>query len=313
MRVVGVLEFGGPEALEVVEVPDPPPPGPGEVKVRVHAATVNPTDTYMRNGSYRRLLRDSRPPYIPGMDAAGVVAELGDGVTGLAVGDRVMAVVMPTRPEGGAYAEHVVVPAGAVARAPAGASHAEAATLPMNGLTPRLSLDKLGLEPGQTLAVTGAAGCYGGYVVQLAKADGLRVIADASDEDDALVRDLGADVVVRRGDDVARRIREVEPHGVDAVADGAVQDALVQRAVRDGGAVAAVRPFPGETERGITLHQVWISEYAAAGDKLDELRRLAEDGALTLRVAQTFPADQAAEAHRTLERGGTRGRLVIEL
>src|SRR5947209_5665153 len=108
MRVVGVVEFGGPEALEVVDVPDPPSPGIGEVKVCVHAATVNPTDTYHRNGSYRRLLRDREAPFVPGMDAAGVITELGQDVSGLAVGDNVMAIVMPTRPEGGAYAEQIV-------------------------------------------------------------------------------------------------------------------------------------------------------------------------------------------------------------
>ena len=312
MRVAGVIEPGGPEALQIVEVPDPPAPGPNEIKIQVHAATVNPTDTYMRNGAYLARLGDRPPPYIPGMDAAGVVAEVGEGVTGFAAGERVMAVVLPTRPEGGAYAEQIVVPAASVAHAPKNATHAEASTLPMNGLTARLSLDLLGLQPGQTLAVTGAAGCYGGYMVQLAKADGLRVIADASEADEALVRELGADVVVRRGDDVAARIREVVPEGVDALADGSVQNTLVLPAVRDGGAVAAIRPFQGETERGITIHQVWISQYATAADKLDELRRLADEGTVTLRVARTFPAAQASEAHRLLEKGGIRGRLVIE-
>lgn len=312
MRVVGVIEFGGPEALEVVAVPDPPAPGPGEVKIQVHAATVNPTDTYMRNGSYRRMLGDRQPPFIPGMDAAGVVAEVGDGVTNVAVGDRVMAIVVPTRPEGGAYAEQIVVPALSACRAPEGTTHAEAATLPMNGLTARLSLDRLGLESGQSLAVTGAAGCYGGYVVQLAKADGLRVIADASEADEELVRSLGADMVVRRGDDVATRIRAAFPDGVDAVADGAVQNRLVLPAVRDGGAVAAIRPFQGETERDITIHPIWVTEYATAADKLDQLRQMVENAELTLRVARTFPAESASEAHRMLEKGGTRGRLVIE-
>lgn len=311
MRVAGVIEFGGPEALRVLEVPEPGPPGPGEVKIQVHAATVNPTDTYMRNGAYRRLLGDRPPPYIPGMDAAGVVLEVGEDVTRVAVGDRVMAVVMPTRSEGGAYAEQIVLSADSVALAPAGTTHAEAATLPMNGLTARLTLDKLALDGG-TLAVTGAAGCYGGYVVQLAKADGLRVIADASEADEKLVSGLGADVVVRRGDDVAARIRTVVPEGVDAVADGAVQNALVLPAVRDGGAVASIRPFEGQTERGITIHPVWVSEYATASGKLDELRRMADDGLVTLRVARVFPAEEAAEAHRLLERGGVRGRLVIE-
>ena len=313
MRVVGVMQYGGPEALEVVEVPDPPAPGPGEVRIRVHAATVNPTDTYLRNGSYTSILQRTEPPFVPGMDAAGVVTDVGEGVDRFSVGDRVMAIVMPTRAEGGAYAEQLVLPHGAVAHAPEGSTHAEAATLPMNGLTARLSLDVLGLAPGSTLAVTGAAGCYGGYVVQLAGADGLRVIADASETDEALVRALGADVVVRRGDDIADRLRAVAPDGVDAVADGAVQHHLVLPAVRDGGAVASVRQFPGETERGITVHHIRVSAYATAWERLEELRRLAESGAVTLRVARTFAADEASEAHRLLEAGGIRGRLVIEL
>lgn len=312
MRVVGVTEFGGPDALHVIEVPDPPAPGPGEVKIRVHAFTVNPTDTYMRNGAYKRMLGERQAPFIPGMDAAGVVTEVGDGVARVAVGDRVMAIVMPTRPEGGAYAEQLVLPEGAVAHAPAGSTHAQASTLPMNGLTARLTLDQLALPPGSTIAVTGAAGCYGGYVVQLAKVDGLRVIADASEADEQLVRDLGADVVVRRGDDVAARFREVAPDGVDAVADGAVQQSLVLSAIRDGGARASIRPFDGELERGITDHAIWVSKYATAGEKLDELCRLTDQGRITLRVARTFPATDAAEAHRQLERGGTRGRLVVE-
>jgi NADPH:quinone reductase len=147
--------------------------------------------------------------------------------------------------------------------------------------------------------------------VQLGKADGLRVIADASEADEALVRSLGADVVVRRGDDVAERIREVAPDGVDGLADGAVQDTLVYRAIRDGGRLATVRGFNGEAERGITVHPVWVRDYATAQAKLDELRQQVEDGAVTLRVAREFPAEQASEAHRLLEQGGTRGRFVI--
>jgi NADPH:quinone reductase-like Zn-dependent oxidoreductase len=310
MRVAGVIEFGGPEALEVVEIDDPVP-GPGEVRVRVHAATVNPTDTYHRNGSYRRILEQKEPPYIPGMEAAGVVDMIGDGVTALTPGDEVMAIVLPTGPRGGAYAERIVVPERSVARVPRGATVVEAATLPMNGLTARLALDMLALQPGQTLAVTGAAGSFGGYAVELAKADGLRVIADASEKDEELVRSLGADVVVRRGDDVATRIREHAPHGVDGLVDGSVQGALVLPAIKDGGGLAAVRPWQGDTERDITVHQVWVSRYATEQEKLDGLRQLVEDGKLTLRVARTFPAEHASEAHRLLEAGGTRGRLVI--
>lgn len=311
MRVVGVMEFGGPDALQVYEVPDPQP-APGEVRIRVHAAAVNPTDTYVPNGARAEVLRKEPPPYVPGMDAAGVIDMVGEGVDAFAVGDRIMAIVIPHGSHG-AYAERIVVPAESVARMPAGASFAEAATLPMNGLTARLALDLLALAPGRTLAVTGAAGAFGGYAVQLAKADGLRVVADASERDEALVRRLGADVVVRRGDDVAARIREVVPDGVDGLADGSIQQARLLPAIRDGGAFAAVRPFQGETERGITVHAVWVREYWRRQAELDRLRQLAEDGAVTLRVARTFPPEQAAEAHRLLAAGGTRGRLVLEL
>jgi NADPH2:quinone reductase len=312
MRAVGVVEFGGPEALRVVDVPERHA-GPGEVRLRVKAATVNPTDTYVRNGDRAEMLRKSGPPpYIPGMDVAGVVDEVGDGVTtGLSVGDRAMAIVLPSGSHGG-YSESLVLPAGSVVAAPPAASDVEASTLPMNGLTARLTLDLLDLAPGQTIAVTGAAGAYGGYMVQLAKADGLRVIADASETDEALVRSLGADVVVRRGDDVADRILQAVPGGVDAVADGAVQNELLFPAIRDGGGFATVRGFGGETPRGIKLHPVRVRDYVVAHDRLDRLRQQAEEGAITLRVARTFPPEEAASAHKLLEAGGIRGRLVIE-
>ena len=311
MRVVGVVEFGGPEALEVEEVPERHA-GPGEVRIRVHAAAVNPTDTYVRNGARAEAQRVDPPPYVPGMDVAGVLDEIGEGLeTDLAVGDHVMAIVLPKGSQGG-YAESLVVPVESVARVPAGATDVEASTLPMNALTARLALDLLALAPGQTLAVTGAAGCFGGYMVQLGKADGLRVIADASPADEQIVRDLGADVVVPRGDDVAARIREVVPDGVDAIADGAVQNELLLPAVKDGGGFAAVRGFTGETQRGIVIHPVWVRTYVKEQAKLDRLRQQVEEGAVALRVARTFPPEQAGEAHRLLETGGTRGRLVIE-
>ncbi len=310
MRGVGVIEFGGPEALQVVDLPEVDA-GPGEVRMRVHAAAVNPTDTYVRNGDRAEALRRDPPPYIPGMDAAGVIDEIGAGVeTGLAVGDAVMAMVVPSGSHG-AYRESIVLAADAVARAPAGASHAEAATLPMNGLTARRTLDQLALRPGQTVAVTGAAGCYGGYVVQLAKADGLRVIGDASPADTALVRDLGADIVVPRGDDIAPQIRAVAPEGVDGLADGAVQNELAVGAVRDGGAFASVRGWRGTGEREIAFHRTMVTRYDRRADLLDRLREQTEAGQISLRVAATYAPEQAWEAHRRLEAGGTRGRCVI--
>jgi NADPH:quinone reductase-like Zn-dependent oxidoreductase len=311
MKAIGMIEFGGPEMLQVVDIPDPEA-GPGEMRIRVHAAAVNPTDTGLRSGARAAMMKDIPPPYVPGMDAAGVLEQIGAGVsTDLQVGDDVMAIVVPSGSHG-AYSERIVVPAESVARTPAGSSYAEAASLPMNALTTRLALDVLALEPGQTLAVTGAAGAVGGYAVQLGRAEGLRVIADASEADEQLVKNLGADIVVRRGPEFADRVRGAIPEGVDGVIDGALLNELVVPAVRDGGRVATVRGFQREEERGITFHPVFVRNYAREQAKLDRLRQQVEDGEVTLRVARTYPAEQAVEAHRILEAGGTRGRLILE-
>lgn len=220
MKAVAVERFGGPDVLRVHHLPDRHA-GPGDIRIRVRAAAVSPADTLLRAGSAAALLQGA-PPYIPGLDAAGVVDEIGTGTrTGLRVGDHAIALVNPTRPEGGAYAEHVVLPAPFVVKAPGGATHAEASTLPLNGLTARRSLDLLGLVPGQVLAVTGAAGGVGGFAVQLAKAAGLGVVADAAPADTDLVSALGADTVVARGQDVARRFRNAVPGGVDGLLDAA--------------------------------------------------------------------------------------------
>ncbi len=312
MRAVGVIEYGGPEALEVVELPTPEA-GPGKVRIRVRATAVSPTDTHVRSGTRAAdQAKTGPPPYVPGMDVAGVMDQVGEGAeTDLQVGDQVMAIVLP-RGSHGAYSEYVVLPAESVARMPEGSSFAEASTLPMNGLTARLSLDQLALQPDQTLAVTGAAGCYGGYMVELAKADGLRVIADSSEADEELVASFGADVIVRRGDDVADRIREHAPDGVDSLADGSVQMEPLVAAVRDGGGFASVRGWPGNNERGIQFHATWVFDYFKEQAKLDRLRQQAEDGQVSLRVAGTVPMENASEAHARLEAGGTRGRWVIE-
>jgi NADPH:quinone reductase-like Zn-dependent oxidoreductase len=181
----------------------------------------------------------------------------------------------------------------------------------MNGLTARLALDHLALPPGSVLAVTGAAGAFGGYVVQLARADGLTVVADAAEADEQLVRDLGAHVVVRRGDDVAARIRAEFPDGVDGLADGSVQDAALLPAVRDGGRVATVRGYRGDGTGRVEVFPTRVRHYAENAAALDRLRDQVEEGTATLRVARTFTPEEAPEAHRVLAAGGVRGRLVI--
>jgi len=305
------MTYGGPEVLKVVDVPEVHA-GPGQVRIRVHAAAVNPTDIFVRNGVRAEQQKVDPPPYVPGMDAAGIVDEVGDGVTtGVRVGDAVMGMVLP-RGSHGAYREQIVLNARSVVHARKGTTHVQACTLPMNGLTARRSLDLLGLKPGQTIAVTGAAGAYGGYVIQLAKTEGLRVVADASEADEALVKSLGADIVVRRGNDVAARIRQHVPDGVHGLADGAVLNELVIPAVRDGGAFTAVRGFKGVPQRDIKFTTTFVREYDGEFEKLDRLRQLAEQGAIKLRVAETYPPERVGDAQRRLEAGGTRGRLVIQ-
>ena len=311
MRAVGLITHGGPEVLQIVDVPEVHA-GPGQVRLRVHAAAVNPTDTMARNGARAEQQKADPPPYIPGMDAAGIVDEVGDGVTtGVKVGDMVMAMVCPTASHG-AYREQIVLDQRAVVPAPAGTTHVQACSLPMNGLTARQSLDLLNLSTGQVLAVTGAAGAYGGYVIQLAKSEGLTVIADASDADRELVSSLGADIVVARGNDVATRFREHYPDGVDGLADGAVLNEAVIPAVKDRGAYTSVRHFMGEPQRDISFTATSVRSYDGEYEKLDTLRQQAEAGILTLRIADSMPAAEASEAHRRLEAGGTRGRLVLE-
>ena len=310
MRGVGVLGFGDPDVLKVVELPEVHA-GQGEVRIRVHAASVNPTDLMLRNGARADALREITPPHIPGMDAAGVIDEIGPGTeTDLSIGTAVMAMVIPIGNHG-AYRESIVLSIDSVVRAPEGFSHSEVSTLPMNGLTARQSLDQLALRPGQTIAVTGAAGAYGGYVVQIAKYEGLRVIADASPADEPLVSSFGADVIIPRGDDFSQQVRGVVPDGVDGLADGAVLSELAVGAVRDGGGYAAVRGWEGTGERGITFHRTSVRNYDHRSDLLDQLRQLAETGIVTLRVAGTYNPEQASEAHRRLEARGTRGRCVI--
>jgi NADPH2:quinone reductase len=290
-------------------VPDPHP-GPGQVRIRVHAAAVSPTDAMLRAG--RQQLGDRRPPHVPGMDAAGTVDEVGAG-SAWRVGDAVMGIALPRGEHGGAYAQLLVAPDDSIARIPENTDFATAATLPMNGLTALQALEALDLKPEQTLAVTGAAGTLGGYVIELAKHEGLTVVADAADQDLELVESFGADHVVARGDDVALRIREFFPGGVDGLVDAAVLDEKAAPALRDGGGFATVRNWTGDPGRGITVHRVHVYDEYHSGDKLDRLRRLVDDGVLTLRVAGRFPAAEAAEAHRRLEAGGVRGRLVLEL
>lgn len=311
MKAVGVTEFGGPDVLHVLDLPVPDARS-GEVRIRISAITVNPVDAMVRRGLV--FVSDAAPPYVPGMEAAGVVDQIGEGTdTDLRIGDRVMAISVVSGTHG-AYAEYLVIPAESVVRVPAGATDIEAATLPMNGLTARMALDLLKPPPGGTVAVVGAAGAVGGYAVQLAKAEGLRVVADAALRDMQLVKELGADLVLPRGADFADMLRKEVQDGVDGLIDTAGIAPSVARAVRDGGRIVTSTPgTPLVTERGIVTERTFVPKYARNHVALDRLRQLADQGCITLRVARTFPLDRAADAHRLLEAGGLRGRIVLTL
>lgn len=308
MKAVGVAEFGGPEALQILDLPTPQA-GPSEIRIRVKAAAVNPVDSLIRRGL--AVAPGSQPPYVPGMEAAGVVDQIGQDVdTDLRVGDRVIAIVVPSGTHG-AYAEYVTVPAESVVAAPIGTTDEQAATLAANGLTAQIALDLLAARPGQTIAVTGAAGAVGGYVVQLAKAAGLRVIADAAPQDETLVKELGADVVMPRGPEFPSQVRLHETGGVAGVVDAASLGEAAAAAVRDGGTVVSLRGGDGVHERGVVTRSMVVFEHAREQGKLDRLRHLAQEGRLTLRIAQVLPAEEAVQAHRLLEAGGLRGRVVL--
>ncbi len=305
MRAVVVRRFGGPEVLEFAEVPVAEP-GPGQVRIRVAAAAVNPVDLATRSGVLSAAgVIPARAVLGLGWDVAGSIDDAGD--TGFRVGEAVIGLRDRIATPLGAYAERIVLDASAVAPAPVGVSPLEAATLPLNALTAAQALDLV--ETTGTVLVTGAAGAVGGYAVALAHARKLRVVAVASEADEAQVRAFGADEFVPRGPSLGDRVRAVVPGGVDAALDTALLGLDALDAVRGGGEfvafAAGAAPIP---LRGIRVRTVWIR---ADGERLAELARLAENGTLPLRVAGTLPLAEAAAAHERLAAGGLRGRLVL--
>lgn len=305
MRAVLIPRPGTVEAGER----DVREPAEDEVRIAVKAAAVNPTDL----GLTQHGDPEHPPPWTPGMDAAGTIETTGPGVERFKVGEQVMAALTPRRPEGGAQAELIVVPAASVVPIPEGASLQEASTLPMNGLTARLGLEMLGLGPGDTLAVSGGAGLPASYVIGLARERELRVIADAAEADVELVRSFGADEVVPRGAEFAAHVRAVAPEGADGLYDTALLGAEAFGALRDGGGMAVVRGWDDSVpaERGIRIHKVMVRTVLDRTDWLLELRDLAQVGRIALRVAGEYSPEDADEAQQAMAAGGLRGRALI--
>ena len=302
MRAVVVGRFGGPEVLAVATVPDPEAE-PGTVLVRVLAANVNPTDLAARQGFI--IGGPVEPPTVLGWDFLGVVEALGEGVTDLAVGERVVGMVpwYAIRGRVGTYAELVAADSTWVVPLSSGLGEVEAATIPLNALTARQALDLLAPEPESELLVTGASGAVGAVAAQLAVAAGHTVTAVAGRDDEAFVADLGVARVLPRDADLAAAGRF--PFVLDAVPLG--ERALP--AVADGGSIVATRPIPeADASRRIRQEVMLIQADQAA------LRTLVGEvaaGRLRTRVDRSLGFEDAAEAHRLVEAGGLHGKVVL--
>lgn len=309
MRAIRQHVLGGPEVLELVEVPRPEP-GPTEVLVRVAAAGVNPVDwkTRARGGFL------GRPPFTVGWDVAGVVEAVGVGVTRFEPGERVFG--MPRFPrEAAAYAEYVTSPSRQLARIPARVGDVEAAALPLAGLTAWQALvETAGLEPGQRVLILGAAGGVGHLAVQIAKARGAYVIGTARSAKHAFLSELGADETIDyTSEPVAERARDVDV-ALDLVGGESSGQALP--AVRDGGIVVAVASVSSvEPLRRLALGRVRVTGILVEPDRvgMEAIAELAASGALRAHVERTFPLEQAARAHELGETGRTKGKLVLTI
>ena len=294
MRAARFSQFGGPEVLEIVDLPDPYP-GPGQVRIAVRAAGVNPSDWKKRKG-----LMDEELPQTMGHEAAGVVDQLGEGVTDVAIGDRVFGLSA----EGAAQAELAVL--SHYAPIPPSLDFAGAAALPAAIETATRALDQLGVRSGSTLLINGASGSVGSAAVQLAVARGARVIGTASPANHDYLRSLGAKPVAY-GAGLAGRVRALAPDGVDVALDVAGSGVLPELIELAGGPdhVVTIADFGGAQENGVAFSR------GDAGRASYSLAEMIESGHFRLPVVQAFPLTDIAEAHRVSEDGQVRGKVVL--
>jgi NADPH:quinone reductase-like Zn-dependent oxidoreductase len=307
MRAIRQSVLGGPEVLELVEVPRPDP-GPTEVLVRVTAAGVNPVDwkTRARGGFL------GQPPFTVGWDVAGVVEALGRGVTRFAAGDRVFG--MPRFPhEAAAYAEYVTSPSRQLARTPSRIGDVEAAALPLAALTAWQALvETAGLRSGERVLILAAAGGVGHLAVQIAKAREAWVIGTARSAKHPFLAELGADEAVDYATErVEERVRNVDVV-LDLVGGETGEGALAT--LRDGGLFVAVPSSSAlEQLRELAAGRVRVTSLLVEPDRagLEAIAGLVETGALRVHVERTFPLEEAARAHEAGETGRTQGKLVL--
>ncbi|MCF2532042.1 NADP-dependent oxidoreductase [Yinghuangia soli] len=317
MHAIRLHAFGGPEQLAYEEVPVPEP-GPGDVLVRVHAACLNPPDWYARTG-FTAIPAELRPvlplPYTPGSDVSGVVVAVGGGVTEWQAGDEVFGLVrFPALGDGGrGYAEYTTSPAGHLARKPAGIDHLQAAAVPMAGLTAyQFLFEHIGLRPGRTVLVNGAAGGVGHFAVQLAKAHGARVVAVASGRHEEFLRSLGADRFIDyTTTEVETAVADVD-HVVDTV--GGPDGHRFLSVVKRGGTVSPVFLGDYDPDRaaalGITLRG---GQVRSDGAGMAALAALIDAGRLRPAIDSVFPLAEAGQAHARAAQGHIQGKIVLKV
>lgn len=295
MRAVRQDALGGPEVLVLGDM-DRPKPSIGEVLVQVHAASVNPADVMNRQTG----IFSGQPPFVPGWDVSGVVAEVGPGVTILRPGDEVMG-LLPFPRGGGAYAEYAVAPTRTFVPKPALLSHVEAAALPLAGLTAWQSLvETAGVDAGSRVAITGAAGGVGHLAVQIAHARGAHVIAVASGAQKEYLLGLGAnDVIDYQTTDFSTAISDVDVV-FDVIGNDYPQRAV--QAVKRGGIIVTTLPqslaaaVPAATSGGVRLDGLFVESDRMG---LTALSDLVADRELRPTIAATYPLAEAGIAQST--------------
>ncbi len=302
MRAVVVPRHGPADVLEVRDDwPRPGPPGPGEVLVAVEAAGLNPSDVKLRAGGAPA----GELPYVAGREAAGRVLAVGADVSGLAVEDAVFAFFgWFSRP--GGHAEQVVIPASMVARRPASWPVIDAAAVPLAGLTALQALRLLDVPPGRQVLITGGAGGVGVFAVQLAALAGLDVVATTGPSNQEFVRELGATRTLDYHDPRTGDAFDGGTHLLDLVGPtsiGTHQDRLAA-----GAQVVAIAGLPADVRPDVAAQAMRAQP---SGADLAYLAGLLDSGTLRVEVQRTFPLEAAAEAHRLLEGGHVRGKLVI--
>jgi NADPH:quinone reductase-like Zn-dependent oxidoreductase len=297
MKAVCFRQFGGPDVLEIAEYPEPHPSA-GQVRIAVRAAGVNSSDWKKRQG-----LMDPELPQTLGYEAAGVVDEIGAGVTDVAVGDRVFGLST----DGVAQAELAVL--SEYEPIPPSLDFAAAAALPSAIETAARALDQLGVARGSTLLINGASGSVGGAAVQLAVARGARVIGTAGPASQDYLRSLGAEPVVY-GEGMADRVRALAPGGVDLALDVAGSGVLPELIELAGSPehVITIADFAGAQEYGVRFSR---GDAGRALYVLHDITGLIESGRFSVPPVHTFPLAEVAEAHRVSENGHLRGKLVL--